>query len=460
MKCKSKSYYYVLMLLLCLFLVSLNYTIPSYASTTESGAITIQEQWADNVYNNFQSILQDSLKVSVPKSEADEIWNNYIDHCYSYWNLHADDLTPHYGHFRNYVGSQFQMEKTPENTYNYNMSEDAYTFIQDSFNMYMQENPLSYTECKIHTYNFVNVDWFPTYQMYATWKEWASQQDGFILTTRYVSSGVVQGLYARVIPKTNDINFVGSTTGGVFTNVAMYIEWSTSNSPWNLTSNSKLVRINRNGNIEENVTNGDLASTVGNTTNIYDGTTSRMTVWTNLEKDETVYVFHSLNALKAYNSGSPQPYYMATGFDGIVVPQGYNVPNTNGSYESIVNNIQTGWTAEEVLALVDRIMSQGTGGSGSGSGNGDDGWLDLGIFGDIGKAIAKVIGAIITAIASIFEEIIGIVTQVSDTLLQGVIFEFLSAFIGWLPDEIIALLTALFSVAVLFALVKLIREAF
>ena len=116
------------------------------------------------------------------------------------------------------------------------------------------------------------------------------------------------------------------------------------------------------------------------------------------------------------------------------------------------------------MALVDKILTQngGSNGSGNGSGSSDnnDGWLDLSIFGDIGRAIARILGGIIEAIATVFTEIINIVTQVSDTLLQGTIFEFLSSFMGWLPEEIIAILTALFSVAVLFALIKLIREAF
>ena len=460
MKCKSKLYFYVLMPLLCFALVLPMYTIPSYASTTDSGYVPpIQEQWAQNVYNNFQTVLQDSLKVAVPKSEADQIWNDYVDHAYSIWNLEFDDLSQHYGHFRDYVGAQFEMEENSNGTYNYNMSEDAYTFIQDSYNTYLQENPLTYSEAYIHTYNMVNVQWFPTYQLYQTWLSWAAKQDGFILTRAYIANGSTQGIRACVIPKTNDINFVGTVTGGVFTNVAMYIGWSTTNTPWTIATGAKWVEILNNGTIRDFNGAGQVASTLGNTTNINDSTTNRWTVWTNLPKDEKVYVFNSLNALKAYNSISPQPYYTMSGYTGIISPSGDYVPDTNGAYESIVNNVQNGWTAQEVLALVDRIMSSGTG-SGSGSSDNDDGWLDLGIFGDIGKAIAKILGGIIEAIGTVFTEIIGIITNVSETLLQGVIFDFLSALLGWLPEEIIAVITALFSIAVLFALIKLIREAF
>ena len=99
MKClkMKKSFYIGLSAFMALYLCLCS-SIGSYALTTESGDYvgTIQEQWAQNVYNNFQTVLQDSLKVSVPKSEADRIWNDYVDHCMSIWDLEYDDLHPHY----------------------------------------------------------------------------------------------------------------------------------------------------------------------------------------------------------------------------------------------------------------------------------------------------------------------------------------------------------------------------
>ena len=410
MKCQKMKKYLLrgLSAFMSLYL-GLCFSIGSFASTSSGEYVgTIQEQWSRNVYNNFQTVLQDSLKVAVPKSESDRIWNDYVDHAYSIWNLEYDDLSQHYGHFRDYVGAQFEMEENSNGTYNYNMSEDAYTFIQDSYNTYLQENPLTYSESYIHTYNMVNVQWFPTYQLYQTWKSWAPQQDGFILTRAYIANGSTQGIRACVIPKTNDINFVGTVTGGVFTNVAMYIGWSTSNTPWTLINNAKWVEILNNGTIRDFNGAGQNASTLGNTTNINDGTTNRWTVWSNLPKDEKVYVFNSLNALKAYNSASPQPYYTMSGYTGIISPSGDYIPNTNGAYESIVNNIQTGWTAQEVLALVDKIMSTGTG-SGNGSGNG--GSDSSGLWSRIGDAIGNLIDGIINVLTTVIEHL-------SDALLS------------------------------------------
>lgn len=457
MKCKSKLYFYVLMPLLCFALVLPNYTIPSYASTTNSGSNpTVSEVINDgNIYDIFSYVSR--KYASFPDYVGGSPITSWSYDAYADWLDSKGQL--------NLLDEPVSIINESSGGRGYDIPQAVRQSMVDYVNeVYIQQNPLTYTECYIHTYNMVNVQWFPTYQLYQTWKSWASQQDGFILTKSYIANGSTQGIRACVIPKTNDINFVGTTSGGVFTNVAMYIGWSATNTPWTIASGSKWVEILNNGTIRDFNGAGQSASTLGNTTNIHDSTTSRMTIWTNLPKDEKVYVFNSLNALKAYNSASPQSYYLPTGstmnvpYSDIFTDE--DLLRAGSYYNSIVDNSQSGWTAEQVLALVDRILLSNSGSSGSGSSDDNDGWLDLGIFGDIGRAIAKILGGIIEAIATVFTEIIGIITNVSETLLQGVIFDFLSALLGWLPDEIIAVLTALFSIAVLFALIKLIREAF
>lgn len=462
--------------ILLTILLTLTMPLNVLASTTSSGAVTIQEQWANNVYNNFQTLLQDSLKVSIPKSEADEIWNNYIDHAYSIWNLNENDLQSHYGHFRNYVGSQFEMEKNADNTYNYNMSQDAQTFIQDSFNTYVSENDLGYTQCYLYSYSMVNVQQFPTYALYSTFKEWASKQDGYILTNAWIGSGTTQGIRCYVIPKRSGVDFVGTTSQGSFTNVQMYIDWTARNTPWQNVTGSKIVQIANNGTISEFSGAGQDANTLGNTSSFNSGVSGRMTIFTNLPKNEMVYVFKTLNALKAYNSGSPQPYYTATGYTGLVVPNGVNVPNTNGSYESIVNNIQSGWTAQEVLALVDRIMSQ-NGGSGSGSGDSssDNPFGFLGRIGELLSQLVTGVGELLTGLVDgvvnvflgaedengerhggLFGTIKDLISQLS-TIFSTDISQFVSDIFGWLPSEIITLWTAGIMIAILFGILRIIR---
>ena len=78
----------------------------------------------------------------------------------------------------------------------------------------------------------------------------------------------------------------------------------------------------------------------------------------------------------------------------------------------------------------------------------------------IGALIGSLINGIASGLANIVESLISIVNNLRNNLLHGVIFEFLSTFIGWLPAEITALLTGLFAVTVIFALVKLLKGFF
>lgn len=341
---------------------------------------------------------------------------------------------------------------------------------------YVESAPLTYSVCKVHTYNMVNVQWFPTYALYQTFKSWASKQDGYILTNPWYGNGAVQGIRAVVIPKTNDINFVGSTNSGVFSNVALYIGWSTSTTPWTLTSNYKQYQIANNGTITEINNVGSLASTVGNTTNINDGNTSRMTIWTNLEKDETVFVFNSLNALKAYNSGSPQGYYLRSDWSNTVADDNLissgELDSYGNAYSEVTNNIVSGMSAEQVIQLVDTILKNTNGGFG-GSGSSDS-TLDLGFLGKIGSIIGKVvtgIGDLITGIlegianALIGEDgdggILGLVTNVLTSLTELIsedFGEFINGLFSFMPSEIRTILVAGFTISVFLGVLRLIRK--
>lgn len=315
--------------------------------------------------------------------------------------------------------------------------QEMLNFVQD---IYINEHSLSYTEAYIYSYNNVNATWFPNYQMYTSFKTWASQQDGYILTTRYVGGGSLKGMYCWVIPKTNPVNFVGTVTAGGFTNVALYIGWSTSNFPWNLATGAKLVRIELNGKVTTNVTNGDMASTVGNTANPYDGTTSRMTVFSNLPKNELVYVFGTLNALKNYNVGNPDPYYFPTNSQ-TTVPyyDGFTQSDLNSAgnfYNNIVINTE-GATPTEKKKTVDNVL----GSLGSMLGGGDDTENGGGLLVGLGDIITGATGAI----SPIKEIVLGdIKALIEDTF-------------SWLPPTIITIWIAGITFGVFFGVLKLIR---
>lgn len=478
MKCqKMKKYLYIGLSSFIVLYFSLCSCIGSYASTTDSGNsyVPIQQQWADNVYSNFQTVIQDSLKVAIPKTQAQQIWNDYVDHAYSIWNLEYDDLHQHYGHFREYVGAQFEMEKNSDNTYNYNMSEDAYTFIQDSYNTYVSANPLAYYEATITSYNFLNPSLFVSAQQFNSCKEFIKNAEGWVLIDKADGYSNMQGTTNLiVIPRQNMVDLVGTVSNGSFTSVTLYYNWSQVNlyGMRNI-PNAKFYTMTQAGNITQgNFPNvGDSAITNGSSP-----VNNKFLIMSNYDKNERVYVFKNLNSLKNYNSGSAQPYYTMSGYTGIIDPTGYSMPNTNSSYESIVNNVQSGWTAQEVLALVDRIMSSGSS-SGNGSGNGDND--SSGLWSRIGDAIGNLIDGIINVLTTVIEHlsdallsVIHLLTGYTDD--NGVVHEglfgkllnlvnsgfnnFLASIFSWLPEEIVTLFTAVLVFGIFFGLLKMLRR--
>ena len=459
--------------------------IGSYALTTESGEYvgTIQEQWANNIYQNFQTVIQDSLKVAIPQNEAQQIWNDYVDHCYSIWNLEYDDLHQHYGHFRDYVGAQFEMEKNSDNTYNYNMSEDAYTFIQDSFNSYIEANPLTYKLATIPSYTRLNTGQFSNYTVYKSVQEIIKNCNGYAIIqapNQWDGSNSRFALMVTIPKETFEINFYGTLTNNLFTSVQMEHNWSNVQQFYPSASNGiKIYRFYPNQAPVEYPNNGSNYwpnyNLVYNLASIRNGT-SQGNIMTSLEKDEQVYVFGSINAIKNFSSSNPLPYYQMTNYDGVINPNGYAVPNTNNAYESIVNNVQNGWTAQEVIALVDRIMSNGTG-SGNGSGNG--GSDSSGLWSRIGDAIGNLIDGIINVLTTVIEHlsdallsVIHLLTGYTDD--NGVVHEglfgkllnlvnsgfnnFLASIFSWLPEEIVTLFTAVLVFGIFFGLLKMLRR--
>lgn len=346
----------------------------------------------------------------------------------------------------------------------------------------IQQNPLSYKECYIYSYNFLNTSQFSNYGIFKTVQEFIKQH---AYTFTYAPNGIINNQWVLLVGidrSLYDVNFIGTTTNGGFTNVYLEHNWTSmqnSSFPQNNQGIDYMAIKWPNGGTGTGKTINAALQAAGvsttswtapmknvqNTSSI--GTSLNTVVFSGLEKNELVYVFSSLNAYKNYNAGRPQDYYLTesgiaggtwTATDGSFIA-GQDLTYYGQSYQTITTQTQSGWTAEQVLQLVELIMS-GQGSSGSGSGSGSDTEIDFGILGRIGALIARLFSMIINAIVEVFDSVVSIIENVSEHLLQGTIFEFLSAFIGWLPDEIIALLSALFAVAVIFALVRLVREAF
>ena len=110
--------------------------------------------------------------------------------------------------------------------------------------------------------------------------------------------------------------------------------------------------------------------------------------------------------------------------------------------------------------------SGGSGSGGSGSDNPDKDSIWDKLFGSIGDLVKKIIEGIGTVIADVVDGLTGVVDSIIGAIesfisnfTEGTIIEFLQAFFIWLPDPLPDLLGVLFTLAVIFAVVKLVKGA-
>ena len=78
----------------------------------------------------------------------------------------------------------------------------------------------------------------------------------------------------------------------------------------------------------------------------------------------------------------------------------------------------------------------------------------------LGSLIGSLINGLAQGIANIVNSLISVCNNLIQNFTGGVIFELLQAFLGWLPPEIVGVLTGLFTITVIFALIKLIKGFF
>lgn len=354
--------------------------------------------------------------------------------------------------------------------------------MQDSFNVtneYIIQNPLGYKEAYINSYNNLSPLLFTTYNQWKSAQEVVKQSDSPVLMHLW-KNGSNQFFCDFVkLDRNRSLNYIGSVSLGGFSNVYAYYGWSVVSQ--NTFSASDFKRVNADGSISNlgysepfsgrAILNGNGSS--ANTNNAY--------VFSNQDKNELVYVFSTLNSLKAYNSGTPQPYYLSSDYSSYVPASttfNVNSPTTNQVYNNIVDNSYSGMTPEEVQKLIESILDRlgygngngSGGGSGDGSGGGSGDSLDLSFLGKIGELIAKlingigdlivsVIGGIVDAFTSIIDLLTGdngIITRLFN-LIDSTFVSFLTEVFSFLPAEIITALTALIVLSVFFAILRFLR---
>lgn len=308
--------------------------------------------------------------------------------------------------------------------------------------VYIEEQPLGYTTAYVKSYNYLSPEQFTSITLYDAIKNFIAEQDGYTFIVGNVSYGSFnQNGWLYVIPRSIDHGFYGTVISGLFSNVQNVVNWQGGNA-WDNSTQIKRYNFSSDGSITEWTSGYWYGSPYVMNASIIPLITQNTgySVFTNSPYNEAVYVFDNINAYKNYNAGSPQAYYLlgdpnyTAPYSDIWTPSDLNLAGTY--YNSIVNNVSTGDTPQQIQDTTKEVLTGVTSG-----GSSSDNDFDLGFLGTIGKVIKAVTGAIV---------------PVKD-LITSSISEFISDVFGWLPQEIVILWASGIIFAVLFGILKLIR---
>lgn len=490
MKCKV---YHLLSFVLA-FILFVNLQIFSFASTTSGSEHynwSAGEKFTYFLLNGM-NILGDGYSMVIGADDADDVWTDFFDfvsqeyleenQTFEEWCL---SNTSWY-----YDNSGIENENTVTG---FSLSPTMADALQLTVNNYVTSHPLSYKECYISSYNYINTSQFNNYNAYKSVQEIIKNNNGytFFITPNGLGTNSQNNTYIVTVDVSKyPVNFIGTETSGIFNNnVCLEHNWSTISSlPQNTDGIDIYMLRNQTGYIgasaktySQAATNAGYSSTyvpsnaltLLNTNSFY--TANRVNVFTNKSSNELIYLFANINAYKNYNSGSPQPYYLGSDFGTHKTNYTVsNFPNSNNSYyNQVINNVQSGWSASDVLTLVDKIINSSSSNSSGGSGSSDD-TLDLGFLGKIGSVIGKIItalGGLITGIlegisnALIGEDgtggILGLVKNVLTSLTELIsedFGEFINGLFSFMPSEIRTVLVAGFTISIFLGVLKLIRK--
>lgn len=465
--------------------------IQSHASQTESGSAGdwSGSQKRDFITNNLIGLTANTVGVIFGSSSTQDLSQNFQELIrakaiqdnvsYDEWWSQQVHLTP--------SNPQAPSVSDPSdyNVTNINVSYEFKDILLQAAQETMAQNPVDYIDITIPSIKFLDtsMNW-NNYSQYKSLVDFVSGlENGYVsMAYWYVNNttkvGNIQILY---VPK--DINYalIGTVNGGLC-DIKYAIDWSLTETPTNLNNKIKIYLCNQNGVITDvtsspqptsipwrNITNKTSFGLYGNDLNLM----------TTNSRNEHDYVFPNINAFKAYNSGNPQPYYVSSNYTGSVSSGNSSfstsqINSGNSSYSNVVNNIQSGMSADEVIKLVDTIMNNmnnggGSGGSGGGSDDDDD---DGGsVIGNIIRKLGDFVSGLIDGIGDALESIVNSIVGYTDEngvehpgIFQGLInlissgvVGFLSAVFSFLPTEIVTVISAGIILSILFAVIHFIR---
>ena len=320
--------------------------------------------------------------------------------------------------------------------------QEMLNFVQE---IYINEKPLGFSTASIPSYNFLNPSIFSSYDSFLAMKNYIKNSSGYVVLRPQRSSNGFWGFDCFELNR-DTTNFIGTVdSSGSFTNVRGYTNW-TQITAYNMTINPK--HFNTNGTFSNstgltwnnNLTWRNLTGFSNSSDEYQSPFNAYYYVFTNQDKNEYIYVFNNLNALKNYNSGNAQNYYMPTNSQSIVpYYDGFTQSDINSAgnfYNNIVINTE-GDNPNDIKKKTDSILGSLDsvfGGSDSESSSG-------GLFDSLGDIITGATGAI----SPIKEIVLGDIKE-----LVADVFDFL-------PPTIITLWVSGIIFGIFFGVLKLIR---
>lgn len=182
-------------------------------------------------------------------------------------------------------------------------------------------------------------------------------------------------------------------------------------------------------------------------------------------KNIVIKVYRTINDMKESNLGI-SPYYITDSYNNFSNTSGsYNTTTTDNSvtYGDVTNYINNYYgdngkypTPEDIKIQIEIIQSGGAGGGSGGSG-GDSG--DLGIF-DFLSRIGQVLGNLIKNLGNVLAELVEGLAETVNSLFASIpqVFSaFMEGVFGWLPSELLALITLGISAMILVGIIKIFK---
>lgn len=422
--------YCLSLLLFCLAVTPCLLSVPSYASETSTQ--TVEQYFREhNFYETCAFVCR--KYASFPYTDyltgasSGIIYDNFADYLETKGKsnlLQEDVIITGTGGGRGYDIPQ-------------DVRQEMLNFVQE---IYIDNNTPTYVEAYIPSYNNMNPNMFVNANGYFNLKNFVKNCGGLCFIRRNNSYTDFRDCDIVVVPRIDNFDFIGSLdSNGYFSNVGFYYRWVQYNlsNLKNISSDVKQYRMDVNGNI----TASDATFTNWNkVTNSYNfNVANSLNVFSNYDKNELIYLFPSLQALKNYNSYNAQPYYMPSNsqttvpyYDGFT--QG-DLNQAGNFYNNIVINTE-GSSPNDIRKKTDSIL-----GSIDGLFGDDQESSSAGLFDSLGDIITGATGAI----SPIKEIVLGDIKE-----LVADVFDFL-------PPTIITLWVSGIIFGIFFGVLKLIR---